>query len=124
MLDQNEIRQLFQDMWTLHQLERVWLDQIYDYMTGMRGVPSTPDGSAQEVETLAKLSIKNVLPLIRDSFTQNLSVVGYRTATAMDNAAAWDIWQRNRMDARQAEVYRPAVSYGASYVTIMRDEDA
>src|SRR5215469_12421043 len=123
MLDQAEIRQLFQDMWTLHQLERVWLDQIYDYVTGQRGIPSTPDGSAQEVETLAKLSIKNVLPLIRDSFTQNLSVVGYRTATAADNTPAWDIWQRNRMDARQAEVYRPAVTYGTAYVIVTPDPD-
>ena len=124
MLDQQEIRKLFQDMWTLHQLERVWLDQIYDYVAGYRGIPSTPDGAADEVESLAKLSIKNVLGLIRDSFAQNLSVVGYRSAAAKDNGPAWDIWQRNRMDARQAEVYRPAVTYGTAYVTIMYDEDA
>jgi hypothetical protein len=124
MLDQNQIRKLFQDMWTLHQLERVWLDQIYDYVSGLRGIPSTPEGAADEVESLAKLSIKNVLPLVRDSFAQNLSVVGYRTATAKDNGPAWDIWQRNRMDARQQEVYRPAVTYGSAYVTIMYDEDA
>jgi hypothetical protein len=123
MLDQQEIRQLLQDMWTLHQLERVVLDQIYDYLSGVRGIPTTPEGAAPEIESLAKLSIKNVLPLIRDSFTQNLSVVGYRTALAADNGPAWDIWQRNRMDARQAEVYRPAVSYGAAYVTIMLEPD-
>jgi hypothetical protein len=123
MLDQDDIRQLFGDMWTLAQTERLWLDRIYGYVTGVLGKPEVPDGSPNEIVDLARLSIKNVLGLVRDSFTQNLSVVGYHTALAQENGPAWAIWQRNRMDARQAEVYRPAITYGASYVIVTEDPD-
>jgi hypothetical protein len=37
---------------------------------------------------------------------------------ARENASGWAMWQRNRMDARQAEVHRPAVTYGAAYVIV------
>ncbi|MGV7904099.1 hypothetical protein PJN93_30265, partial [Mycobacterium kansasii] len=57
--------------------------------------------------------------MVRDSFAHNLSVVGYRNATATENDPAWAMWQRNRMDARQAAVYRPALTYGASYVSVL-----
>lgn len=116
MLDPDEIRPLISRMWILHVEERGLLDRIYDYMKGLRGRPTIPEEAEQEVKDLAKLAVRNVLPMIRDSFAQNLCVVGYRGATAQDNAPAWASWQRNRMDARQTEVYNPALTYGASYV--------
>lgn len=119
MLDEREINTLIGDMWSLHLSERGWLDQLYDYSKGLRGRPGVPEGALQEVKDIAKLSVKNVLGMVRDSFAQNLSVVGYRRATAAENDPAWGMWQRNRMDARQAEVYRPALTYGAAYVTVM-----
>jgi hypothetical protein len=121
MLDEEEIRTLVTDMWRLHESERVWLDTIYEYVSGMRGQPALPEGSETEIKDLAKLSIKNVLSLVRDSFVQNLSVIGYRDALAKENSAAWLSWQGNRMDARQVEVYRPAVTYGAAYVVVTKD---
>src|SRR5690606_36720108 len=36
---------------------------------------------------------------------------------------AWASWQRNRMDARQKEVHKPAVTYGAAYVKVLKGED-
>src|SRR5262245_40799067 len=123
MLDETEIRELVSDMWRLHEAERVWLDTIYEYVTGIRGQPVVPEGAERELKDLAKLSIKNVLSLVRDSFVQNLSVIGYRNALAKDNNAAWATWQANRMDARQCEVYRPAVTYGAAYVVVTKDPD-
>lgn len=119
MLDESEINTLIGDMWTLHMDERGWLDRIYDYAKGLRGAPEVPEGTGDEVKDLAKLSVKNILGMVRDSFAQNLSVIGYRNATAADNDPAWAMWQRNRMDARQAEVYRPALTYGCAYVTVM-----
>lgn len=119
MLDQESIRRLVGDMWRLHDTERMALDRIYEFTAGMRGAPEVPVGAGQEVKDLSRLSIKNVLGLVRDSFVQNLSVVGYRNALARENNAAWQIWQRNRMDARQAEVYRPAITYGAAYVVVV-----
>ena len=63
MLDEEEIRTLVADMWHLHEAERVWLDTIYEYVSGQRGYPAVPEGSEQEIKDLAKLSIKNVLSL-------------------------------------------------------------
>ena len=117
-LTRNQIAALISDMWQLHLTERAWLDRIYEYTKGLRGRPIVPEGASDEVKDLARLSVKNVLAVVRDSFAQNLSVVGYRNATAKENDPAWDMWQRNRMDARQAEVHRPALTYGASYVTV------
>lgn len=121
MLDEDDIRDLVGDMWRLHQAERFWLDTIYDYVNGRRGQPQVPEGAQQEIKDLAKLSVKNVLSLVRDSFVQNLSVIGYRDALAKENNAAWVSWQGNRMDARQVEVYRPAITYGAAYVVVTKD---
>lgn len=118
-LNEDDIRDVIAKMWILHLSERDWLDQIYEFTKGLRGRPVVPKGSSQEVRDLAKLSVKNVLGLVRDAFAQNLSVVGYRTADAQENSPAWATWQRNRMDARQAEVHRPALTYGVSYVTVM-----
>jgi len=123
MLNEDEVRGLVGDMWLLRQSERPQLDQVYDYMLGRRGLPRVPEGCEQEVDELARLSLKNVLPLVRDAFVQNLCVIGYRSALAKENAPAWDVWQSNRMDARQVEVYRPAITYGASYVVVTRDAD-
>jgi hypothetical protein len=111
------------DMWTLQLSELAWLDRIYEYTKGLRGTPTVPEGSSDEVAELAKLSVKNVLGLVRDAFAQNLSVVGYRDAAAKENDEAWEAWQRNRMDARQAEVYRPALTYGAGYVSVTPGAD-
>lgn len=123
MLDQEQIRRAVHDLWILHDSERYMLDRIHGYVSGMLGAPEVPEAAGQEVKHLAALSIKNVLGLVRDSFVDNLSVTGFRNALAKDNTAAWRIWQRNRMDARQAEIYRPAITYGAAYVVVVDGPD-
>lgn len=118
MLDEREMSAVIARMWQMHLAERGWLDRIGDYHKGLRGVPEVPPSSGQEVKDIASLAVKNVLGLVVDSFAQNLSVTGYRTATAQDNDPAWGVWQHNRMDARQALVHVPALTYGAAYVTV------
>lgn len=122
MLDERGVSSIIGDMWQMHLSERGWLDRIGDYHKGVRGAPDVPEGASDEVKDIAKLSVKNVLGLVVDSFAQNLSVTGYRTATAQDNDPAWALWQRNRMDARQALVHVPALTYGAAYVTVTASE--
>lgn len=119
MLTVDEITEILRDMWVAHQTERLRFDRIHGYVEGKFGVPEVPDGAGEEVKELAKLSVMNVLAMVRDSFAQNLSVTGYREVTSHENDAAWSTWQRNRMDARQAEVHRAALTYGASYVVVM-----
>lgn len=121
-LDEEQLRALISDMWLMHMEERLWLDRIYEYLKGLRGVPQVPEGTGDEVKDLAKLSVMNVLAGVRDTWTRNLSVVGYRRGTAAENDPAWQAWQRNRMDARQKEVHKPAVSYGAAYVKVLKGD--
>jgi hypothetical protein len=119
-LDVEELRTLIGNMWRLHMDERLWMDRIYEYTKGLRGRPEVPEGTGQEVKDLAKLSVKNVLGGVRDTWTRNLSVVGYRRSTARENDPAWGRWQLNRMDKRQKEIHKPAVTYGASYLKVLR----
>jgi len=91
MLDDQQIRALVSDMWLLRQSERTVLDNIYDYMLGRRGFPKVPENSEREVHELSQLAMKNVLPLVRDAFVQNLCVVGYRSALAKENSPAWNM---------------------------------
>ncbi|MEU2106488.1 phage portal protein [Nocardia sp. NPDC019255] len=122
-LDEEQLRTLISNMWRLHLLERVELDRIYNYVRGEWGIPAVPEESHDELKDLAKLSVMNVLAGVRDTWTRNLSVVGYRRSSAKENDPAWASWQRNRMDARQKEVHKPAVTYGAAYVKVLHDED-
>lgn len=123
LFDEREISEMIGDLWQVHIEERYVLDRISDYAKGLRGAPEVPDGSGQEVKDLAKLSVKNVLGMIVEAFAKNLSVSGYRTAAAQDNDPAWALWQRNRMDARQAFVHVPALTFGAAYVTVTATPD-
>lgn len=123
MLTEDEVVTLTRDLWRAHVDERVRLDRIYEYTRGLRGIPEVPEGASDELQELAKLSVKNVLSLVVDSFAPHLSVVGYRAASARENAPAWSLWQAQRMDARQAEVHRAALTYGASYVVVRPGEE-
>ncbi len=118
MLTQEEITDLIGTAWQLQLSERVELDKIHRFVRGKDGYPVLPEDAEAEVKEIARHSIRNVLSLVRDAFCNNLSVVGYRTATASENDAAWAIWQRNKMDARQGEIHRAAITYGTSYVVV------
>ncbi|ASR85307.1 portal protein [Mycobacterium phage Phrank] len=122
-IDAESLGKVVADMYQLHLGDKGTFDRIYEYTNGKRGKPSVPDEASDEVKELAGLSIKNILRMIRNSFAQSLSVVGYRTIAAQQNDPAWRIWQANRMDARQAEVHRPAVQYGAAYVVVTPGTD-
>lgn len=100
--------------------DRRRLDTIHLYLKGEQPNPALPPtGVPEDVKRLARMSRVNILELVVSSVAQALYVDGYRAARAADDAPAWSIWQRNRMDARQAGVHRAALSYGASYVTVL-----
>lgn len=111
------------ELWSLNLADRPRLDHIFNYVHEREGLPTVPDDASPEVRRIAAMSFKNVLTLVRDTFAQNLSVVGYRSSTTGDDLPPWGLWQRNRMDARQSEIYRPALTYGCSYVAAFPGED-
>lgn len=122
-LPTDEVQAIVKGLLASHDTERVNLDRINRYLQGEAGAPEIPEGSIQEIKTLAGMAIKNALGLVVNSFTENLSCRGYHRADATDNEPVWSVWMKNRMPSRQAEVHRAALTYGVSYVTVLPGED-
>ena len=99
------------------------LVRFRDYSDGRAGVPDVREGSSDEIQELAKQSVRNVCGVVVDTFDRGLSVVGFRSPTETDDEPAWAWWQRNRLDARQHEVHRAALTYGWSWVSVLPDDD-
>lgn len=99
------------------------LARFQSYRDGRSGVPDVREGASEEIKELAKQSVRNVCGVVVDTFVRGLSVVGFRSPTADDNEPAWDWWQSQRLDARQAEVHDAALTYGWSFVSVLPDDD-
>lgn len=90
---------------------------------------------------------ENVCAPVVDSLDDRLKVVGFRASTATmtsesvasplegvperkrvqiadpDGQAAWDIWQRERLDLRSSEVHNESLLTGDAYVIVWPNED-
>lgn len=99
--------------------ERLRLDKLYAYVRGRQRFLWLPESPPDEVLRLANMARVNMLRLVVDVVTQDLYVDGYRMPKQKANLGAWDLWQRNRMDARQMGVHRAAMTYGASFVSVL-----
>jgi len=95
------------------------LERLYGYIRNKQRFLWLPAAAPLEVRRIAEMSRVNVLGLVVDSVTQSMYVDGYRAPKTEDEAPAWNIWQRNRLDARQMGVHRAGVSYDVSYVTVL-----
>lgn len=106
----------------LHRDESFRWERERNYLLGRAGSPPLKEGVAEELKTLARTANKNVISLVVDSFSQNLSVADYRSPSAEKSAPAWELWGKQRMAARQAEIHRGALTYGVSYVVVLPDD--
>jgi hypothetical protein len=95
------------------------LNRIRSYFHGTSRSIYVPKRATTEYKMLVAMSKVNMLPLVVDSYGENLFVEGYRPARQATNAGSWDIWQANRLDARQTGIYKSALTYGSSYATIL-----
>ena len=99
-----------------HERDEKHLDRIESYLRGVQDSVYVPKSAQREYRWIVDRARVNVLPLVVDTIAQALYVEGYRPARESENAAPWDIWQANRMDARQTGVHRAALSYGVAYI--------
>lgn len=99
------------------------LDRIDRYVRGEHDDPYTPKSASDEYKLLAKRAVSNWIPLLVKTPSQSMSVSGYRRGGTSDGrpSAEWSAWQDNRMDARQNPVHRAALTYGQSFVSVLRD---
>lgn len=100
--------------------ESTRLTLVHEYLKDRVCDIYVPESATVEYRKLVDQARFNVLPLLVSSVAQGLFVDGYRPANATDNSPVWDaVWQPNRMDARQAGMYRSALQYGVSYATVL-----
>ncbi|EFE65763.1 conserved hypothetical protein [Streptomyces viridosporus ATCC 14672] len=103
----------------LREVEQPRLQRIADYMAGKHASVYVPAGARAEYRWLIERAKVKILPLVVTVVSQNMYVDGYRPKGADDNASPWQVWQANRLDARQHGVHRAALTYGAAYVVVM-----
>jgi hypothetical protein len=99
---------------------------VADGVSGSAAGVYVPRRATREYRMLVEQSRFNVLDLVVTALAQNLFVDGFRPtgpngrAPDTDNAPVWDkVWQPNRMDARQAALYRAAIRHGTSYALVL-----
>lgn len=100
------------------------LQRIDDYIHGKQDDPYMPAHADDEYRLLAKRAVANWMPLLIGTPAQALYVDGFRAGksgaglpqASSSTSPAWSHWQRSRMDARQAAVYRGALGFGHSFV--------
>lgn len=106
-------------MLKIRQAEMGRLDKVHAYLRGSQAHPAAPRGQPQEVRRLAQMARVNVCDIVISAVAQAMYVEGYRVPSGSDEAAAWQVWQANRLDARQSAVHRAALAYGTSYATVL-----
>lgn len=104
---------------------------LHDSVTGATAGVYVPRRANREYRLLVDQARFNVLDLVVTAVAQNLYVEGFRPtgengrAPSPDNAPIWNaVWQPNRMDARQAGLYRNAIAYGVSYAVVLPGDTA
>lgn len=111
----------------LKKIDAALSDSVTGHMSGVY----VPRRATREYRLLVEQSRFNVLDLVVTAVAQNLFADGFRPTGAngrapdSKNATVWDaVWQPNRMDARQAAIYRPAIAHGVSYALVLPGDPA
>ena len=100
------------------QLQARWprLERWQRYYDGHQDLPSGPSQHAEAFIQFQKKARTNLCGLSVDSMVDRTYAEGIRTSSKALDARVWSWWQGARLDARQAAVYRTALSQSAAYV--------
>lgn len=117
---------LAQEMYGVLRHDRVAFEEADDYVHGRQRHPWAPNQSNEELNHLQRLSIANVMGLIVELPAQISYVDDYRRGGEpnMDENGMpktlpeWEVWQKNRMDARQGVLYTAADTFGQSFLLV------
>lgn len=119
------------ELLTLLERDRDRLDRIDDYVNGDHDDPYMPDNADPEYKLLAQRAVSNWMPLLVSTPAQALAVDGFRRGKRdgigkrpeWNDSPEWNHWQRSRLDARQAAIYRGALTFGHAFTLteVVRD---
>lgn len=118
-MDAKKLAQVTEELLRARRAESRRLAEINAYVKDRVLDIYIPPKANAEYKQVAEQSRFNITQLLIDSVADNLFVDGYRPARSADNAAVWQKWQDNRMDARQSGLWRTSLQYGAAYATVL-----
>jgi hypothetical protein len=129
MLTVDQVREVYSVLREVRDLERPRLELIRAWLRNQVDDIYVPADASDEYRALvAQAKAFSILPLVVTTVVQGLFVDGYRPTgdsgrpASGEQSPLWELWQRNRMDARQVELFRPVVSYGTSFATVLPAE--
>jgi len=99
---------------------QLWL--LGEWAQNRLGTPILEEGASEELRDLARISRLGMCRVVVNTFKRGLSVVGFRSPDEADDDPVWTWWQRNRMDARQQEIHKPALTYGHAFCALLPDD--
>ncbi len=107
---------------------RAHYSALDSYYTGAAMPPHNGDRALREsYQRLCQISRLNFAELIVEAVRERMVPTAFRTALADDqigDSEAWDIWQRNSLDADSALVHRASLSMGMAYVIVGGFDDS
>lgn len=91
-----------------------------DYYRGDHDLPFAPEGVNAEYLALREMAIANWVALAMDAPIQRCRADGFRTGRDSDaDMATWnEVWQPNKLDARQRIVYSQMVVHGRGLMSV------
>lgn len=108
---------------SLRAAERSKLDTVRRYWKGRQRLPAVIDPSASRaVRVMALASRVNVMPIVVNSLVQSMYVDGFRAGDEAGDDRVWQVWQANRMDARQMGIHRATTAFGTGYAVVTPGE--
>lgn len=120
-MDGKTLANVAQYLLAARRAEAYRLSEIHEYVKNRVLDIYVPKKATDEYKKLVDQSRFNILPLLVNSLANNFFIDGYRSGRkTRENSPVWDaVWQPNRLDARQAGLWRPALQYGFSYATVL-----
>ena len=117
---------LVEEMYAVLRHDRTRFEEADDYVHGRQRLPWAPQQATEELNHLQRLSIANITGLIVELPSEVSYVDDYRRggepnvdANGMPKQLPeWDVWQKNRMDARQGVLYTAADTYGQAFLLV------
>jgi hypothetical protein len=92
------------------------------YLQGTNGIPITSTKAARQAYVrLMHMARLNMAELVVEAPRERMAPVGFRTGADADSAgdeAAWQIWQRNSLDADSSIVHRSMLGLRYGYVIV------
>jgi len=111
------------DWWLLRLSRKLWarrraLDEWWDWYIGEHPLPNGPAKASQAYLDFQKNSRTNFLGMVVDASVFRLLAIGVTDADGQPDEAAWRWWQVNKLDSKQKQLYRTALSQSVAYMQV------